>query len=116
MFRTATILCAMSLAATATLHAGDVIETGKLGKDQLKAALPAATDATVIEYHGQSKTRAQWRSVFQAQQDANMAKLKELQAESKAQLEAAAEALRDEQDKAIAEQNAEELKAFNEPE
>ena len=116
MFRTATILCAMSLAATATLHAGDVIETDKLGKDQLKAALQAATDDTVIEYHGQSKTRAQWRSVFQAQQDANMAKLKELQAESKAQLEAAAEALRDEQDKAIAQQNTEELKAFNEPE
>jgi hypothetical protein len=116
MFRTAIILCAASLATTATLHAGDVIDADKLNRDQLKAALQAATDNTVIEHRGESKTRAQWRSVYQAQQAATMTTLKQLQAEGKAKFEAAAKALQDEQDKAVAEQNAEELKAFNESE
>lgn len=112
MFKTAIILCAASLAATATLHAGDVIEADKLHRDQLKAALQAATDNTVIEYHGQSKTKAQWRSFSQAQQSATMTKLKELQAESKAKFEADAKALQDQQDADIAKQNAQTDKEF----
>jgi Spy/CpxP family protein refolding chaperone len=108
------MLWAVSFAAATALHAADVVAADNLSKEQLKSAIQAATDDTIIVYRGQSKTKAQWQSDFTAQNDANMAKLKELQDNSRAQFEAAAKALQDEQDKAVADQNAAELKAFNE--
>jgi hypothetical protein len=49
----------------------------------------AASDDTVIEYKGESKTKAEWRSDFQAQfKPIDAAKLKQMAEEHKAKLEA----------------------------
>ena len=110
------LLCAMSLAATGTLHAGDVIETEKLPKDQVQQALQAASDDTVIEIRGQSKTKAEWRSEFLAKYNPpDAAKLQgATQAERKAKFEVAAKAFQDQQDQELAKQNAEVMKEFEE--
>jgi hypothetical protein len=109
------LLCAMSLAATGTLHAGDVIETEKLPKDQVQQALQAASDDTVIEIRGQSKTKAEWRSEFLAKYNPpDAAKLQALAAERKAKFEVAAKAFQDQQDQELAKQNAEVMKEFEE--
>jgi hypothetical protein len=110
--KTAIIACAISLAATASLHAGATIEADKLSKADLLTALQATSDDTVIEIHGQSKTKAQWRSEFQATRARALEKQKEAAAAAQARFDAARKALQDEQDVAIAKQNAETEKEF----
>jgi hypothetical protein len=112
MLKTAIIVCAMSLAATVSLHAGATIEVEKLGKADALKALQAASDDTVIEFNGQSKSKAQWRSEFQATQQRALEKQKEAAAAAKASFDAASKALQDEQAAAIAKQNAETEKEF----
>jgi hypothetical protein len=112
MLKTAIIVCAMSLAATGSLHAADTIEVEKLSKPELLTALQAASDDTVIEFHGQSKTKAQWRSEFQAAQKRALDKQKEAAVAAQASFDAARKALQDQQDGAIATQNAETEKEF----
>lgn len=115
MLRTALLLCIISLAATSTLQAGQVIETEKLPKDQVLQALQAASDDTVIEIRGQSKTKAEWRSEFQAKYNPpDAAKLQALAAERKTKFDAAAKAFQDQQDQKLAKQNAEVMKEFEE--
>ena len=48
MMKSAIIVCAMSLAATGSLHAGATIEVDKLSKADLLQALQAASDDAVI--------------------------------------------------------------------
>jgi hypothetical protein len=112
MMKTAIIVCAMSLAATGSLPAGATIEVEKLSKADLPKALQRASDDTVIAFHGQSKTKAQWRSEFQATQTRALEKQKEAVAAAQARFDAARKALQDQQDAAIAKQNAETEKEF----
>ncbi len=115
MLRTAMLLCAVSLAGTGTLHASDVIEIEKLPKDQVQQVLQAAPDDTVIEIQGQSKTKAEWRNEFQTKYNPpDAAKLQALAAERTAKFEVAAKAFQDQQDQALAKQNAEVMKEFDE--
>jgi hypothetical protein len=115
MFKTATLLCAICLAATGPLHAAEAIQAEKLTQPQLAAALKGAPDETVIEYKGVSKPLAQWRSEFQATvklPDPSL--LKQLAAERQAKFDAAAKALQDQQDSDVATQNAQIDKEFDE--
>ena len=112
MLKTAIIVCAMSLAATASLHAGATIEAEKLSKAELIKALQAAPDDTVIEFQGKSETKAQWRSEGQAAQKAALDKQKQATAAAKAKFDDAAKALQDQQDAAIAQRNAATEKEF----
>ena len=115
MFRTATFLCAVSLAATGTLRAADVIATEKLPTDRAEQAIWAASDDTIIEIRGQSKTKAEWRSEFQAKyQPPDAAKLQAIAAEQKAKFESAQKAFNDQKDQDIATQNAAVMKEFEE--
>jgi hypothetical protein len=114
MLKTAIIVCAMSLAATGSLYAAETIEVEKLSKADLLTALQTASDDTVIEFQGTSKTKAQWRSEFQATQKRALEKQKEADAAAKARFDAAAKALQDQQDAAIAKQNAETGKEYDE--
>jgi hypothetical protein len=115
MFKTGVLLCTISLAATTSLHAGQMIEVEKLNRVQLDEAIKNASDDTAIEFQGQSKTKAEWRAVFGAQYvPQNIGKRKEFMAERKAKLEAPVKALQDEQDKSIANQNAQITKEFDE--
>jgi hypothetical protein len=110
MLKTAIIVCAISLAATGSLHAGATIEVEKFSKADLLTALQTASDDTVIEFQGQSKTKAPWRSEFQAKRA--LEKQKEADAAAKGRFDAAVKALQDQQDAAIAMQNAETEKEF----
>ena len=115
MFRTATFMCAVSLAVTGTLRAADVIETEKLPTDRAEQAIRAASDDTIVEIRGQSKTKAEWRSEFQAKhQPPDAAKLKAIAAEQKAKFESAQKAFNDQKEQDIATQNAEVMKEFEE--
>jgi|HubBroStandDraft_5_1064220.scaffolds.fasta_scaffold165204_2 hypothetical protein len=115
MFRTATLLCVMSLTAIGTVQAADAIAVEKLTRAQLQEALKSASDDTVIENNGQTKTKAQWQNGFQAKYDMfDPAKLKELGADRKATYEAAAKAFKDQQDQDIASRNAEAVKEYEE--
>jgi hypothetical protein len=107
-------LCGMSLIATSTVYGGEVINVEKLTKAQLDDALKLASDDTVIEYQGQNKTLAQWRSYFQEKYKVDVAKQKALAEELKAKFEAAAKALQDAQDRDVAEANARITKEFDE--
>jgi hypothetical protein len=107
MFKTGIFLCAICLAAPTALHAGEVIHIDKLSKEQRSEVLKGASDGTLIEYKGQTKSLAEWRSYFQPKLNLlDPAQLKERADERKAKFEAAAKALQDEQDKQVAEQNA----------
>ena len=86
MLKTAIIVCAISLAATGSLHAGATIEVEKFSKADLLTALQTASDDTVIEFQGQSKTKAPWRSEFQAAQKRALEKQKEAAAAAKGQV------------------------------
>jgi len=112
MLKTAIIVCAVSLTVTGSLHAGATIEVEKLSKADLLKALQTASDDTVIEFQGQSKTKVQWRSEFQATQKSALEKQKEAAAAYKANFDAANKAFHDQQDAAIAKQNAETEKEF----
>jgi flagellar biosynthesis/type III secretory pathway chaperone len=114
MLKIGMLLCTVSFAAINPLHAGEVIEVEKLSKGQLDAALKSASDDTLIKYQGQTETKAQWRSAFQAKRKSAMAKLKELEDERQARFESAAKALQDQQDRSIAEENAKVIKEFKE--
>jgi hypothetical protein len=115
MLKTATLLCAICLAAAGPLHAAEAIQTEKFTQQQLNEALKGAPDETVIEYKGVSKTLARWRSEFQATiklPDPSL--LKQLAAERQAKFDAAAKALQDQQDSDVAAQNAQIDKEFDE--
>jgi hypothetical protein len=115
MLKTGIALCAMSLAAAGALQAGEVIEVEQLTKAQLAEALKAASEDTVVEFQGESKTKAQWRSDFLAKHNPpDVAKLKALAEARKAEFEARAKALQDEQDRNIADQNGQAKKEFDE--
>jgi hypothetical protein len=115
MFKIGIVLCAINIAAANAVHAGQAIEVEKLTKAQLADAIKAASDDTIIEFQGQNKTKAQWRSESQANYDLQgMAKMKQTLAAAKAKADAAAKALQDEQDKTIAAQNAQVTKEFDE--
>ncbi|MGA3342022.1 MAG: hypothetical protein ABSD11_15695 [Methylocella sp.] len=114
MLKTGMLLCAMSLASAGALHAGEAIVVEKLTKPQLQEALKTASDDTVIQYQGQIKTKAQWRSEFQAKyKPLDAAKLQELADARKAKFEAAKKALQDEQDRNIQAQNAQTRAEFD---
>jgi hypothetical protein len=114
MLKRKMLVCAICLAAaTAAAHGAETINAEKLDKAQLLKAIQAASDDTVIEIEGVSKTKAQWRSDFQAQhKPPDAAKLKEMATQLQAKLEAAAKALQDKQDRDIAEANAKITKEF----
>ena len=115
MLKPGVLLCAMSLAAATVLQAAPVIKAEKLNKSQFAQALKAASDDTAIEYHGQTKTKAQWRSYLQTTyKSVDAAQLQQLASGRKAKLDEAAKALRDEQDQDLAKQNAEVMKEFEE--
>jgi hypothetical protein len=106
------LLCILSLATATALRAAEVIEVEKFTKEQFAQALKAASDDTPIEYRGQTKTKAGWRSFFQAKADAFAARVRQQQGEHKVRVEAAAKALKDKQDQEIAVENAEVAKEF----
>jgi len=106
MLKTAIIVCAMSLAASGSLHAADTIQAEKLSKTELLKALQAASDDTVIEFHGQSMTKAQWRAEWQAALKLALDKRKQAAAAAKARFEAARKAFQDQQAANIAKLNA----------
>jgi hypothetical protein len=115
MLKTGILVCAIAMATAGALQAAEVIEAEKMTKDGFRQRLRAASDDTVIEYKGESKTKAEWRSHFQAQfKPIETAKLKQMAEEHKAKLEADDKALRDEQDKRVAEENAQITKEFEE--
>lgn len=107
------ILCAMGLVAVGPLHAAGMIAVEKLPADQVAQAIQAASDDTVIEINGQSKTKAQWRSDLEANiSQLNAAKLQQIGDQAEAKFTADAKALQDQQDAAIAKQNAQTEKEF----
>jgi aspartate/methionine/tyrosine aminotransferase len=114
MLKRGILLCALCLAATTALHGTEIIEAEKLDQAQLKKAIEAASDDSVIEIQGVSKTKAQWRSDFLANPKLpDAVKLKEMANELQAKFDAAAKALQDKQDRDIAEQNSKTAKEFN---
>lgn len=113
MLKTGMLFCAMCLGATGSVHAAEVIHAGNMTDAQLQQALKSAPDTAIIEYHGQRKTKAQLRSAWQATvKPADAAKEKQLAVERQAEFQAAAKALQDQQDQAVAKQNAEITKEF----
>lgn len=107
------VLCAMSLVAASPLHAAKVIAVENLPPDQVAQTIRAAADDTVIEIKGQRMTKAQWRSYFQAHiKLPDAAQIQAMQTQIKAKSAASARALQDQQDKAIAAQNAETEREF----
>jgi hypothetical protein len=113
MLKTGMLFCAVSLGATGSLHASEVIHADKMTEVQLQQALKSAPDTTVIEYQGQRKTKVQLRSAWQAKiKSIDPTKAKQLTAERQAEFQAAAKALQDQQDQALAKQNAEVTKEF----
>lgn len=115
MLRTATLLCALCLAAAGPLRAADAIQVEKLTPAQLRDALNGAPDDTPVEYNGVTKTLGEWRTEFQAKfKPPDPAVLKQLAADRKAKFDAAAKALQDQQDSDIAAQNAQIDKEYQE--
>ena len=112
MFKSGAVLCAVTLSvvtlrATTALHAQQVIELEKLSKTELNGIMIAAPDDAIFELKGVRKTKAQWRSDFQAKrQQLDAAKLKAIADEQKVKFEDATKALQVEQENRIAEQNA----------
>jgi hypothetical protein len=115
MLRTATLLCALCLAAASPLRAADAIQVEKLTQAQLGETLKGAPDDTPVEYLGITKTLAEWRTEFAAKiKPPDPALLKQLAADQKAKFDAAAKALQDQQDSDIAAQNAQIDKEYGE--
>jgi hypothetical protein len=120
MFKSGAVLCAVTLSvvtlrATTALHAQQVIELEKLSKTELNGIMIAAPDDAIFELKGVRKTKAQWRSDFQAKrQQLDAAKLKAIADEQKVKFEDATKALQVEQENRIAEQNAQVAKEFDE--
>jgi hypothetical protein len=107
MLRTRMLLCALGLGATSPLCAAETIQVEKQTNVQLQEALKAAPDDAVVEFRGQSKTKAEWRSEWQAaHKPPDPAKIKAMAEERRAKFEAVAKALEDKQETAIAKENA----------
>jgi hypothetical protein len=107
MLKTRLLVFALSWSVLSPLQAGETIQVEKLTKAELQAALKAAPDDAVIEYRGQSKTKAELRSELQAaRKPPDLAKAKELADKRRANFEAAAKAVNDEQERRIAKENA----------
>jgi hypothetical protein len=115
MLKRKMLVYAMCLAGvTAAAHGDEIIEAEKLDRTQLLKAIKAASDDTIIQMQGVSKTKAQWQRDFKAQHNPpDPAKLKEMAGQRRAQFEAAAKALQDQQDRDIAAQNAKITKEFD---
>jgi hypothetical protein len=107
MFRFWLLLSVTGVVASGPLQAGEMIHIEKLTKAELRETLKAAPDDAIIEYQGSSKTKAEWRRFWLTKvKPFDPAKLEELAHERQAKFEAAAKALNDEQDRAIAKENA----------
>jgi hypothetical protein len=101
------LACAICLAGSSPLCAAETIQVEKLTNAQLQEALKAAPDDTIIDYQGIQKTKAQLRSELQAQHKPfDPEKTKEAADQSQAKFQAAAKALNDQQDAAVAAENA----------
>jgi hypothetical protein len=106
-------LLATGLVAAGPLHAAGVIAVETLPRDKVAQTIQAAPDNAVIEINGQTKTKAQWRGYYQSKfKLLNAATLKAMDSKAKAKFAADAKALQDEQDAAIAQQNAQTEKEF----
>ena len=115
MLKMTIFLCAMGLGASSQLLAGEIIQVEKLSKAQLQQALKAAPDDAIIEFHGQSKTKAQLRAELRAMwKPIDPARARQLDQERHARFVAAAKALQDQQDSDVAAENARTMKDFEE--
>lgn len=91
------------------------IVADKLSQPQLMAAVKNASDNTVIELQGVKKTKAQWRAEEMARSKAmDPAKMKELERERNAQLEARNIQLDKEQNSRLEAENARATAKFKE--
>lgn len=109
---------ALSMAAlgfASMVPAAQTIVADKLSQPQLMAAVKNASDDTVIEFQGVKKTKAQWRAEEMARsKPMDPAKVKELERERNAQLEARNIQLGKEQDSRIEAENARATAKFKE--
>jgi hypothetical protein len=100
---------ALSMAALGVASmplAAQTIVADKLSQPQIMAAVKNASDDTVIEFQGVKKTKAQWRAEELARsKPTDPAKVKELERERNAQLEARNIQLDKEQDSRIEAEN-----------
>ena len=107
MLRTSMLVCAVCLVSSGPLSASEMIHAERMTETQVQETVKAAPDDAVIEIRGQSKTKAQWRSDWQAaHKPPDPARLKAFADERQAKFEAAAKALKDEQASRIAKENA----------
>ena len=94
-------------AAVGPLAAAEPIVVDKIPKAQLQATLKAAADDALIERNGVTKTKAQWRGEWQAaEKPLDPAPSKQHSDAIKAKFDADAKKLQDDQDRAIATENA----------
>ena len=115
MLKMTIFLCAMGLGASSQLLAGEIIQVEKLSKAQLQQALKAAPDDAIIEFHGQSKTKAQLRAELRAMwKPLDPARVRQMADERHAKFEAAVKALQDQQDSDVAAESAQAMKQFEE--
>lgn len=109
---------ALSMAALVVASmplAAQNIVADKLSQPQLMAAVKNASDDTVIEFQGVKKTKAQWRAEEMARsKPTDPAKVKELERERNAQLEARNIQLDKEQNSRIEAENAQATAKFKE--
>ncbi len=106
MRTTGMLLGALCLGA-GPLCASEAIHADKMTEAQLQEAVKAAPDDAVIEVHGQSKTKAEWRNAWLANnKPPDPAKVKQIADDNTAKFAAAATALSDQQESAIAKENA----------
>ena len=106
MLKTGMLLGALCLGAS-PVCAAELIHAGKMTEAQLQEEVKAAPDDAVIEVHGQSKTKAEWRNAWLANnKPPDPEKAKQIAADHKAKFDAAAKALNDQQESAIARENA----------
>ncbi|GLQ45370.1 hypothetical protein GCM10007862_04210 [Dyella lipolytica] len=103
--RLALSMAALSVVSVA-VAAQTTIVADKLSQPQIMAAVKNASDDTVIEFQGVKKTKAQWRAEEMARsKPTDTAKVKELERERNAQLEARNIQLDKEQDSRIEAEN-----------
>ncbi len=107
MLKTPILFCGLCFGAMSPLCAAETIDVEKLTKAQLQDALKAAPYDAVIEYRGENKTKAEWRTEWQAaHKPPDAAKIKAMADERRAKFEAAAKALEDQQESANTKANA----------
>jgi uncharacterized protein (DUF1800 family) len=66
MLKTNVLGLALLVAMSGPLHAGETIDADKLSQADLRSAIEAAPDDAIISFRGQTKTKAQLRSAWQA--------------------------------------------------